>query len=221
MLSNYWRVMGISVAIMILFSCCVILVIAYMGIENPYARIVTGKTLSLFALAAFGQSEALKIYLQNHQMSGIGILGTLNQIGAALAIVVALLLVWKIYAIEHKYILDESLNHKQGIISWIDPAIYTLLKHSEITSLTPLFFFAGINLLLWAKKIGGEQIGKVCFFISDMPVLLPIVGAISLISMIEGYGSESYKLLVGGATIMLIFSSMILNECTKVLLHND
>jgi len=220
MLSNYWKVVGVSIAIMIFYSSCLILVIAYMGIGDTYAKILTGKALSLFALAAFGQSEALKIYLHNHQSKGVGILGMLNQTGAALTIAVALLLVLKIYGIEHGGVMSNGLKHEQESMRWIDLAIYPMLKHSEITSLTPLFYFAGINLLLWASRRRGEEIGRVCFIISDVPVLMPMIGAILLISIIGGYGSETYRLLVGGATIMLIFSSIILTECTKVLLEN-
>lgn len=220
MLSNYWKVLGFSIAIMIIFSACMILVIAYMGIENPYARIIVGKTLSLFALAIFGQSEALKIYLHDHKSNELGVLSLLNQIGAALTIFVALLLMLKIYAIEGGAFIVASTNNEGFSRAWINIVISPVLKHSEIASLSPLLFFAGINLLLWLKRKEAEEIGRVCFMLSDVPVLLPIVAAILLISSIGGYGSDSYKLLVGGATVMLIFSSIILTESTKAILHD-
>nr|VFK30400.1 MAG: hypothetical protein BECKMB1821I_GA0114274_101534 [Candidatus Kentron sp. MB]VFK75201.1 MAG: hypothetical protein BECKMB1821H_GA0114242_101734 [Candidatus Kentron sp. MB] len=220
MLSNYWKVIGTSVALMIIFSTFMILIIAYIGIDDPHARIITGKILSLFALAAFGQSEALKIYLHNNQQKNISILGVLNKIGVALTIGIALLLMLKIYEIEHNRI-GGSFDSLEVIMVILDNIIHGILKHSEIVSLVPLLIFAVINLLLWTNGEGGEEIGRVCFVVSDIPVLLPMVGAIALISMIESYGSTSYKLLVGGATVMLIFSSIILTECTKGLLYRD
>lgn len=220
MLLNFWRIIGIGVAIMLLFSACLILGIAYMGIDDPYARVLTGKALSLFALSIFGQSEALKIYLFNHRGNEISLFGKLNQIGAALAVFFALLLMSKIYSIEalNAEVIG-SATDRTTILSSIKYYIETLKQHSELSSLIPLFYFAFINLLLWVSKEDASEIGRVCFLVSDVPVLLPMTAAIILISLIGGYGSHDYKLLVAGATIMLIFTSIILTECTKGLLH--
>jgi hypothetical protein len=85
----------------------------------------------------------------------------------------------------------------------------------------PLFFFAAVNLLLWIFRDQETAIGRTCFMIADVPVLLPIVAAIVLIAWLGGYGTDTYKYMVGGATIMLIFSSIILTECTKGILHGE
>lgn len=221
MLLNYGRVIGIGVAIMVLFSACLILGIAYMEIDDPYARVLSGKALSLFALSIFGQSEALKIYLLNHRVKDLSLLNKLNQIGSAIAIFFGLLLISKIYNIEVASSLTENNEATSSFLLNLKYYLELLKKHSEFSSLTPLFFFAFINLLLWISKEDAKEIGRVCFLVSDIPVLLPITASILLFSTIGEYGSGEYKLFVAGATVMLIFTSIILTECTKGLLHTQ
>lgn len=164
MLSRYWRIIGVSAAIMIIFSAFMVLTIGYMGIKDPYARIVTGKALSLFALAIFGQSEALKIYLYNHQTRGLGIFSFLNQLGAGLAIIVALLLIKKIYSIESGHPIMESAYVEQNGLPWINALINPLIKHSEVTSLSPLFFLRELTCCCGCKKKGRKKLGGFASF---------------------------------------------------------
>ena len=220
MLSNFGRIIGMGIAMMILFSACMILGIAYFGIDDPYAQVLVGKALSLFTLAAFGQSEALKLYLNNHKGGDLKLLNKLNQVGSVLAILFGLLLLSKIYGVEVDPVAREG-KQLAAYLQHIRHFLGLLKKHSELTSLIPLFFFALINLLLWILKDDAKDIGRVCFVVSDIPVLLPMSATIWLISTIVGYGSKEYKLLVAGATIMLIFTSIILTECTKELLYTD
>lgn len=209
MLRNPGRILGIGIMLMVMFSACTVLAIAYFKIGDPYARILVGKALSLFALAIFGQSEALKVYLAEHKSGEFRFLNFMNQVGAGLAVVVALLLVVKIVTIE-------SGEHP----SWLDEYASAVLKHSEVAALSPLFFFAGINWVLWMLRDEVKGIGRVCFMLSDAPILLPMLAAVGLIAWLGGYGTEVYRHMVGGATVMLIFSSIILTECTKEILHS-
>jgi len=215
-----WHIIGKGSALAIIFATAMVLIIASLGIDDPYARILTGKVLSLIALSSFGKSEALKIYLDNHSLRRIGSLKYLNDFGSVFAIFISLILIWKIFIIDGALDASKVAAGNIFLISHIRLLLIFMRDNSEIIALLPLVYFALINVLFWLFIKDGEEIGKVCFVFSDIPVLVPMIVVFFLIMLIAGNDGLAFKLLLGGATVMLIFVSIILTECTKELLNS-
>ncbi len=118
MLSNAPRILGVATILMIMFAASTVMVVGYFEIENAYSRLLLAKALSLLALAVFGQSEALKIYLSDNVAKEFRWITVLNQMGAGLAILVAGFLVLKIVIVE---------GGREP--AWVEGVMSTLLKH--------------------------------------------------------------------------------------------
>jgi hypothetical protein len=203
------RLIGFATMAILLFSAAFFMCLSYFGISDAYGATLLAKTISLAALAAFGQSEALTHFLHDNPEKEISFIVYLNRFGILLSITCAILLVVKLLVLEH--VITQGTD---------DNALIKIVEnHSEIIAFVPILYFSAINILMWYWLTDKPEIGRVCFVVSDLPVLMPMVTIVFVTAVLGGYGSQTFHLLVGGATVMFILVSIILNQCARSLLR--
>src|SRR5262245_36396254 len=183
--------------------------------EPLYGGILLAKMISLVALAAFGQSEALNFYLKHHSEANVSSVSQLNKIGIALTFICIFTLTLKLLMLKNSALSESITNTSGGFESMLS----LMTHHSEALAFLPIIYFALIDGLVWWHVEERREIGRVCFVIADLPLLMPIAIIFILTVVFKQYGTPQFQLLIGGATSMFILVSIFLTQCTRGLLY--
>lgn len=208
MFLNVRHVLGGAIMGTILFCSLFLTCLVVFKLDSVHEAVLMAKIISLGALAAFGQSEALNFYLKHHPEDNVSVVSRLNKIGILLTVICLLMVTVKLLILTG---VLESGKAGDGL----EPMLY----HSEAFAFLPIIFFAVIDVLMWCGVEERREIGRVCFVIADLPILMPIAIIFILTVGLNQYGSEPCQLLIGGATSMFILVSMVLTQCTRGLLY--
>jgi len=220
------RVFGWATMETILFCSLFLTCLSYFHIKDVNQAVLLAKMISLVALAAFGQSEALNFYLKHHSADSVSAVSLLNKIGIALTFICVLTLTVKLLILKNVITLTTSVattttNNVANIVESesASGAFESMLFHSEVFAFLPIIYFSVIDALMWWRVEERRDIGRICFVIADLPLLMPIAIIFILTLVLKVYGTHEFHLLIGGATVMFILVSIFLNECTRSLLH--
>jgi hypothetical protein len=205
------HVLGLAIMATIIFCSVFLIGLSYLNIRDVYGGVLWAKVISLFALAGFGQSEALNFYLKYHPASGVSLVSLLNKIGIVLTGICVVAVAMKLLMLESK--LKPAQDAPLLLLSAIQ-------DHSEVIAFLPILYFAAIDLLMWLGAREGPEIGRVCFVVADLPLLMPIMIIFFFTVILKLYGGDDFHILIGGVTIMFILASIVLNECSRSLLSS-
>ena len=199
------RVLGLPIMGTILFCSAFFTSLVYFDIKEVYHGVLLAKIISLVALAGFGQSEALTFYLKHHSAAKVSVVSLLNKVGIILTFLCL-------------FTVALNLLILKKVIASGNDELESILYYSEVFAFLPIIFFAAIDVLMWWSLEERREIGRVCFVIADLPVLMPIAIIFIFAVILKMYGKDEFHLFIGGATVMFILVSIFLSECTRSLL---
>jgi len=218
LLKHWFEIVGFGLMANVLFCATLGLCVSFFQILEPLRVFIVAKIISLIGLAMFGQSEALRHYLKTHTENDAGLLVNLNKIGTGVTIVTVMFLVARLLGPSPEH------NHEahSGVGPWGASDMWRSLgPYADLLAFLPVVYFAVVNLTVWCAVPDEREIGRTCFIIGDLPVLVPMATVVLLSGFWIGYRTEIFHQLVGGATVMFILVSMILNQCSRSLLRVD
>ena len=142
----------------------------------------------------------------------------LSALATVVAIVFGILLVIKV--LELKYSLPIFPKPEStGVFSLLIGALWQLKKSSDVAALVPLVIVALAHVALWVKQTDMSYVGRVCFVIADLPILLPAFFAIGLLSILGTGDGPQFSPIVGGVMVMLVFTALTLERCAEAVLE--
>jgi hypothetical protein len=212
MFPNVTHVLGWATMATILFCSLFLTCLSYFQIKDVYEGVLLAKMISLVALAAFGQSEALNFYLKHHSAATVSLVSLLNKIGIALTFIC-------VFTLAVKLLMLKTVIEPERATGGLASMLLLMEHHSEVLAFLPIIYFSVIDALMWWGVEGRPEIGRICFVIADLPILMPISIIFILTVVLKVYGTHEFHLLIGGATVMFILVSIFLNECTRSLLY--
>jgi hypothetical protein len=207
------HLLGWAIMATILFCSLFITLLIYFKIKDVYEGVLLAKIISLLALASFGQSEALNFYLKHHTAAAVSRISALNNIGIVLTIGCVLAVAAKLMILRNLIPVDDTTEQTPSLL-------FKIRDHSEVIAFVPILYFSIVDALVWLGAEGGPEIGRVCFVVADLPLLMPIMIIFLFTIILNVYNTPDFHILIGGVTIMFILASIVLTQCTRSLLSS-
>src|SRR5262249_32152631 len=128
-----WAVMGV-----ILFSSLFLTCLIYFHIKEVDEGVLLAKIISLLALAAFGQSEALNFYLKHHSEASVSAVSLLNKIGIGFTFIC-------VSTVGLKLLMDKNVIELGSASGGLEALVY----HAEALSFFPIIIFFLVEVFVW------------------------------------------------------------------------
>src|SRR5262249_41384370 len=102
----------------------------------------------------------------------------------------------------------------------LESMLSLMVQHSEALAFLPIIYFSVIDAFMSWRVEQRPEIGRLCFVIADLPLLMPMTIIFILTVLLKGYGTQEFHLLIGGALVMFILVKIVLNQCARSLLFH-